>query len=97
TALMFSAMTSAVARGAVADQRTSPWVVHEPTELAWIIAALSAIGRAGGGVIRRDTSYFADLAHWFAPVADHQLVTKLGAYFNLPRFVGNSEDYQFAS
>jgi hypothetical protein len=69
--------------------------IHEPTEIAWILAALSQIGREGSGVIRRDTDYFARVQRWFAPHATHRLVTDLGSEFNLPRLVGNAANYDF--
>jgi hypothetical protein len=70
--------------------------VHEPTEIAWILAALSQIGRQSGGVIRRDTEYFSRVEKWFAPYATHKLISDLGAEFNLPRLVGNAANYDFS-
>lgn len=69
--------------------------VHEPTEIAWIVASLSSLGRTSGGVIRRDTSYFDAINLWFQRVIDHPVLGALGSEFNLPRFVGNAADYSF--
>lgn len=71
------------------------FVVHEPTEIAWIIAALSPLGRDGSGAIRRDTPYFAAIERWFAHATTHPVVAALGSDFNLPRFVGNAAEYRF--
>jgi Domain of unknown function (DUF4932) len=73
-----------------------PQTLHEPTEIAWILAALSPIGRISGGVIRRDTPYFAKVEKWFGPVTKHPIFTKLGPDFNLPRLVGNAANYNYA-
>ena len=69
------------------------FVVHEPTEIAWIIAALSPLGR--DGAIRRDTPYFAAVERWFAHSTTHPVIAALGPDFNLPRLVGNAADYLF--
>lgn len=80
---------------AAGSRNATHFAVHEPTEIAWIMAALSPLGRKDGSSIRRDTSYFARLERWFAPHAMHPAVLALGSDFNLPRLVGNAADYSF--
>jgi hypothetical protein len=89
------AFSTRAARGRAED--TGQFKVHEPTEIAWIIAGLSPLGKGDGGVIRRDTPYFAAVEHWFAPVSKHPVFAALGSDFNLPRLVGNAADYRFGA
>lgn len=68
---------------------------HGPTELAWIIAAMTPLGLQSGGIIARNTDYFRAVEAWFAPVRSHPLIAALGSDFNLPRLVGNAANYDF--
>lgn len=78
---------------AAAPQQSTP----EATEIAWIIAALTPLGRPQGSSIARDTPYFKAIERWFAAHVEHPAIVALGADFNLPRFVGNAADYRFVS
>lgn len=92
-ATIFCSSTAAVSWGKVRGR--DQFVVHAPTEIAWIIAGLSLLGRDGGGAIRRDTPYFAAVERWFSRSATHPVIAALGSDFNLPRLVGNAADYRF--
>lgn len=83
----------AVSTGAVGPSRFND--LHEPTELAWVIAALTPLGLASGDVIARNTDYFSSIESWFSPVKSHPLIIELGGEFNLPRFVGNASNFDF--
>lgn len=88
--LALIAAPAAVQRG-----RGSTIVTHEPTELAWILAGLSPLGR-GGDSLNRDTPYWEAAETWFAPFVQHPAVITLGADFNLPRLIGNAANYSFS-
>jgi hypothetical protein len=69
---------------------------QETTELAWILAGLTPLGR-GGDALNRTTDYWRAVESWFLPVSSHAVLKKLGADFSLPRLIGNAANYQFTS
>lgn len=87
------AVLAAPAAAAPAPRRPEV-VVHEATELAWLLAGLSPLGR-GDATLNRQTDYWRAAEVWFAPFADHPAVTALGADFNLPRLIGNAANHGF--
>lgn len=79
---------------AAQSARRSTVVTHAPTELAWVLAGLSPLGRNGDS-LHRDNPYWHAAEDWFAPFAQHRAVIALGADFNLPRLIGNAANYEF--
>jgi hypothetical protein len=69
---------------------------QETTELAWILAGLTPLGR-GGDSLNRTTDYWRAVESWFLPVSSHAVLKKIGADFSLPRLIGNAANYRFTS
>lgn len=69
---------------------------QETSELAWILAGLTALGR-GTDTLDRTTDYWRAVEKRFAPFSGHVAVAGLGGDFSLPRLIGNAANYRFTT
>jgi len=69
----------------------------ETVELAFVVAALSELGRVSGQQINRGGAYYEDVEAHFSEFTGLPAVASLSADFNLPRLAGNAADFAFDS